>query len=844
MTAPDRFDVFLCPGPDDRIEKALRADGLRVFPGNPFDDFDMIAVSRVLLADCAGGTDRVLTTVPGEPLEALVRRVRERVAETAGPFGPSVLGTVHSALTARRVVLLRGLPGTGKTTLAERYADLFGRFGGPVLRTGPFGGLDPDDFLPQFHLALATAARVRAPGFERLRRRLAARIEAAGSKVLLLVDDVPAGLPPGVLDRILLPAGSVRTLVTSRFAQPRWNAATVDVPGLTPAEAARPALPASFAARCDGHPMTLRAAAFLQRGSVPDTAPEAIREVLRSTGRLARDLLRLGAVLAPAAIPPEVARAALGAPAPAEFEAAVAELVTHGFAALADGGVRLQGLAVEVAAGEFGELCPDRAAEAVLDALPDREVLGGVLFGTASVGGSGQVSAGPADETAPGRDGPNRGGAAPGPANEPAPGGTGGDMPSPGGAAPGPANEPAPGGTGGDVPGPGEVSAEPAANRVYLLLQHARALADRVPAHRVALLRPLAAAHECLGDSGTAGEIHAAILATGQATSADFVAAARGELDCGLDSEAVGHAREALALAADEGGHRAAALVAAQALDALGDYAEADRTFWLGHLPASPEERLHAAVAQRLRGRPDQAIALLEPAFADLPDVLRDRLNLEYARNLLQTGQPARARQVVTGEEPEAELIRADATLALADEEPAALQTTYTEHYGAEHPLTLIASVHAGRALLAAGQPQLALEALTKAGETVRRVLGDDHRLHFRVRHALGLAHARLREFDRQADLLEPLLGPQIRLLGRTHPETLETRLDLGLALALSGRGPREEATRLVDDAAREAVGAGPLLAAKARAAQQVVRLPLPFVSALHTLERLVWPGR
>ncbi|WP_329055996.1 hypothetical protein OG738_20470 [Amycolatopsis sp. NBC_01488] len=124
-------------------------------------------------------------------------------------------------------------------------------------------------------------------------------------------------------------------------------------------------------------------------------------------------------------------------------------------------------------------------------------------------------------------------------------------------------------------------------------------------------------------------------------------------------------------------------------------------------------------------------------------------------------------------------------------------------------------------------------------------MLGDDHPLHCRVRHAMGLAHARLRAFDRQADLLESIRGPQIRVLGRSHPETLETRLDLGLALALSGRGPLGRATKLVDDAARDAEtasGVSAALAAKARAAKQVVRLPEPFVSALHALERLVWP--
>lgn len=834
MEAAARFDVFLCSAAADEVEKALRAGGLRVFRGNPFDDFDRgaaeLAASRVLLADLPPGlgTEKVLAIRPDESLPELVERVR---AAAFGNPGFPLLRTIHAELVARRAVLVRGPAGIGKTTVAEQYACLAGR----VWRTGPFGHLDPDDFLPQFHLALATAAGTSGLALARLRKRLASRVDAAGERVLLLVDDVPAGLPPGVLNGVVLPSDRIRTLLTSRAA--RWPGATVEVPGLALEEGLRLlGMPdASFVARCDGHPMTLRATARHRAGAAPDTAPHAIREVLVRMSHPARELLRLGTVLAPAPIPLAVARAASD---DTGFEAAVEELVSLGFAASVGEGLRLQGLAVEVAGGEFGEPAAERVAEAVLDALTDSAAPGRADPGESRPAQDRAADAlphepahgAPPDRADATQDSPAQDRAADALHHEPA----GGASPGRAGAAEDPSagvwiGRPRP--PAGDLP----PSAHDTAARRHLLLHHARALADRCPTHRVALLRPLAAAHEAHGDPATAGEIHAAILSTGEATSADFTAAARVELACGFDAEALGHARQAL-------GSPEAAVIAAQALDSQGDYAEADRTFWATHRPTSGEERCRAAKARRLRGRPREAIALLEPA---LSGSVSDALTLEYARNLFQDGQHQRARDVAAGIEdcPDAELIQADADLVHRD--AADLEKTYAHRYGVESPRTLTASVHTGRALLARGRPREALAALAETERTVRRVLGDEHRLHHRVRHAMGLAHARLRAFDRQAELLETIREPQLRMLGRTHPETLETQLDLGLALALGGRGPLGRATGLVDDAARDAEtapGISPGLSAKARAAKQVVRLPEPFVSALHALELLVWP--
>ncbi|UOZ07191.1 toll/interleukin-1 receptor domain-containing protein [Amycolatopsis sp. WQ 127309] len=868
----DRFDVFLCsPRADpavERVEEALEADGLRVFRAR-FDDFDApvdaLAGSRVLLACYSRAlpaeyacqwqltaalaaawrhgdpADRVLVLNPEpdtahlEPAELrdarfavtsanVVARVRAKVAATDVPLGrpgpPAgrypALWAVHSALfpgaTADpRPVVVRGLPGIGKTALTERYACLFaGAFPGGVLRTGPFGHLDPDDFLAQFPLALARAAAdrlgtdVSGLDLDCLRALLTDRIDAARERVLVLVDDVPAGLPPAVLDRLVLPGDHVRTLVTSRSG--RWDAATVDLAGLTGEESLRlfrtptgdaeRAAVLRFADRCDGHPVTLRAAALRPPAgevldALPDTAPEAVRDLLAGLGATARELVRLGAVLAPVPVPPEFAAEVLGS-------RAEAALVSRGLATEADGDLRFLGLALDVARTGLdpGDL-PGRAADVLLAWLAGRR------------------------------------------------------------------------------------------GRRDFLLQHARALAETAPAHRVRLLRPVAAAFEAQGDPTTAGEIHAVILASGEATSADHTRAARVEIACGLYPEAVGHAREALVLADSEAERYAAGLTAAQALDCQGDYAEADRTFWRrvgDRLPDDGDERYRAAVvaaqAHRLRGRPRDAVALLEPVLAELRDAPPDRddpaaVRLEHARSLQLSGQPRRAREVAgevvaayhaAGRERhvrcgEAELVRADAMLALdladlraapADWERSAaelreLEESYARRYGSENPLTLTAAAHADRALLALGQPKRALAVLSATERVVLRVLGGDHRLRYRIRHGMGLAHGQLREFGRQAELLEGIVEPQIRLLGRTHPETIESRLDLGIALALSGHGPRDRATGLVDGAALDvvdALGVSTELAAKAQAARQVVRLPQPFVSALFTVERLIWPGR
>lgn len=420
-------------------------------------------------------------------------------------------------------------------------------------------------------------------------------------------------------------------------------------------------------------------------------------------------------------------------------------------------------------------------------------------------------------------------------------------------------------------------------DRPDFLIQHAEAVAEWAVPHRARLLRPSADAFEEQGDLAAAGEIRARILTSHTDRPEDLVAAARVELGCGLQAEAVRHARKAAELAeADPRVRRRAKLIAARALDELGRYSEADREFWAEHAAVAgadvPDEEsfrlvLATAVAYRLRGRPGDAVALLEPMLGDprgeFAEIVR-RAKLECARSLPLSGRPRKAR-VLAGEVvdaylaagrgwhpdcAEAEAVHAEATLALdlAELKPGApvqewsafalrkVKARYEESHGRDHPLTLAAAVRADRALLAHGQTERALVALAATERDIVRVLGEEHPLRCRTRHGMGLAHGMLHEFGRQADVLDSILEPQIRLLGAGHPETVESHLDLAVALVLCDREPRERAIALVVAAERSLTatqGPDAKLAAKVLTAKWVVQLPKPLLSAMVALDRL-----
>ncbi|RSN61337.1 hypothetical protein DMH01_19175 [Amycolatopsis sp. WAC 04182] len=751
---------------------------------------------------------------PGAPIDAdLPARVR---------WSPGFVGrrpqlrAIHDILcgdTSPAVLVITGAPWIGKSSLVAEYAR-FRRntYPGGIFWLGPFGQHPPEDFLSRFHLDLARVVTekfgldVRGVPFTRLRQVAADRLSV--TRALVVIDDLPVDLPPSVLDQLPIPSGQVATLLTSRAEKRAWWAPSMELEGLTPHDslelfsAAKAPVDREdretvlrFAERCSGRPGVLHSAARAIADGLevkaldgrPHDVATTVRDELDRLDPAALAVLHVAAALAPVPVPTRLISEVLGS---------ATEPPMPPFTDVADGGWQVHDIALAVLREDPARLATFafRAEPFVLDWLKHDH-----------------------------------------------------------------------------------------GDRRDFLIQHAEAVAEWPVSHRVRLLRPTADAHERLGDLPAAGEIRARILAIRPDSPEDLAAAARVELGCGLQIEAVNHAGRAAALAeADERVRLRAKLIAAQALDELGRYSEAEQGFWNEHAPSAGEVVadeegfrlvLATAVAYRLRGEPADAAALIETA---LGGPCRDfteatvKAKLEWARALHLAGRPSKARAVAgevvdayrtTGREwhpecREAQAVHAEAVLELdlSELRPAAqswewsasrlreVKAGYEKDHGRDHPLTLAAAVRADRALLSHGQPRRALAALTVTERKIARVLENDHPLRCRARHGMALAHGALREFGRQADILDSILEPQIRLLGVGHPETIETHLDLAIALALSGRVTGDREVALVEAAQRGLDGTArsvAKLSAKAMTANWVTRLPKPVLSHITTVDRL-----
>ncbi len=832
----------------------------RVLVINPEDDTDHLAPIELADAKYSGARTPV-------EIERLTTRVAEMVAAARGPLGapPDAfdrarlpaevlrparfvgrypqMWEIHSAVNGMDLpgahepgpasaVLVSGITGTGKSSLAARYAYLYrDAYPGGIFWTGPVGGSATDAagrFTAELRRVAAGTLGLEVDGVEpaRLRRLVADFLGRTGRKVLWIVDDIPPGMPNEDLEQLLIPAAEVRTVLTCRSGAPDWDVRSIVLDGLTDEDALalfgrglsaedRQAV-RDFTRRCGGHPFVLRSVAnkvpyhpATPSGADVDrllrtaasTVAETVRRDLADLPEPAMSVLRVAAVLAPAPFARSLVARVLGTGTGGGVPDAVEELVRRGLLNVVGTGWEVHALVSETVEqdADLREIA-ELTAATLLDAVDP--------------------------------DDPH-------------------------------------------------------------LVKHARELGGRadMPARlRLPLLRHVVEHHEAQGDPVAAVHVVRTLLGLGGGVP-DLLTAARVAIAAGRPRDAETHAREAIRCAAATDDYRArdrARLLLAQALDQLGRLDEADAAFWTGverRPPAWMDARertrtsLALTAAKLLRGFPKDALAIVEPIVKELratpPGPAGSELaavaKLEYARLLQLTGKARNAREiaweVVTFYRDrrmgaharllEAEGVWADAFLTLdlleldgkqenwerAESKLRELSDTYATKWGEASSVALAARVRADRALLAIGEPAKALRALAATEQEVLRHLGR-HRLWFRVRHAIGLAHAQLYEFDRQREVLRGIVDQQAEQLGRNHPETVESLLDLGIALALTGE--RTEAIRLVDNAARtlrRSLGFDVDLSGKATMAQWVLRLPHVVLMSMMAAGKLFGGG-
>ncbi|MGH3438372.1 MAG: TIR domain-containing protein [Sciscionella sp.] len=783
---------------------------------------------------------------------ALAGRVLERVRAVSGPLGsvrarvdPSrmperlrrprcfvgrypQLWQIHSALRAKdlpatcpptssSVAVVTGLAGTGKTSVVEQYAVLFrDAFPGGIFWTGLFDGgpgLNAEETLAQFFVQMRRIAHhvlghdMTGVTPEVLGTMLARHFTAEGHDVLWIVDDVPSGLHPEVLNQLLIPSPLVRTVLTSRAGTPHWPTPRIELGGLTAQEASalfavtRAPVDESekqaidrLALRCGGHPMVIQQTADAVRdrqGIVTaaefagylDAASSSVLEVLRADverlGEPARQVLRLAAVLSSAPFPPHLV-------------------------------VDVLGLVLTVPSEQVNRVVGDAMCE-----LADRRLAQQV------------------DLAAPGR-----------------PGRSWQVHPLVGVAVRQP----------GDAVQIAEIARRAARLVVALLTvgaeepdltdpamahlhQHARALAERAEtpvAQRVALLRAVSHWYTRQGDVAAARLVAREALTLAPDSVEDLLTAAGTSIAAGGYQEAAGYCLRVVQLAERNGNYRAeyrARFLAAQAYDNLSRYSDADAIFYSGvdarHHAQPPgwmpdgEQwgvQVQRVIGLRLRGKLTAALQVLESVLPLMPsasaaDAVTEPLptaKLELTRLQLQQGRIRAARQtaadVVTAYQRlgidshpaclDAIGLQAEADMTVDltemhldtgqwDRRQAELGEAYDSYrrtLGEDNPRTLAARLQRDLALVSRGRPKQALGALADTERALARVLGETHPLRYRACYAMTLAHAQLRDHPRQLAILQELLSSEVKSLGPYHPDTITTHLDVGIVLALTGQ--------------------------------------------------------
>ncbi|MBB5960199.1 tetratricopeptide (TPR) repeat protein [Saccharothrix tamanrassetensis] len=795
-------------------------------------------------------------------LDLLVLRVRERLRDIHVPLGYGAPGsTVHlprQVLAPRRFVgrypalwhihtllhtkdvrairpptpcssaVIRGFTGTGKTWLAERYALLFQQAYPGGVHWIDLAGVDRADVVAESTRQLRAIAadelglEVEGVPGDRLKALVARHFTTRGQDVLWVVDDLPRGLGKDVLHGLLPASPRAYVLCTTQEAGADWQVPVLEPHGLTPFEgqelfafewkdldqADRDAITA-LVDRCGGHPYVLAASAVDLRNSqglanarrATDSADSAatsvvgvLRSRVREVGDAARLVLGVAAALSAAPFEAGLLARVLGVTNNDTHHSALdAKLDERAIASALDE-LDDAGLAHRLDRADTRRTRQTwRVHQLVVEAVRRESPADELNLLTRRV--SEVLVALLATDCPP---------------------------------------------------------------HTY---QHARSVARSEAVRRevrVELLRAVTRASEQEGDLLGAHEAATELLRIKHMLDVqgvdDVILAARAALNAGDYTAALERAQTAIRLSGEDGNfpaHYRSRLLAAQAFEHLGDYPAADEVFYgrrdiqvHGDVPAwmPAEERglvlIARAAGLRLRGEYAPALAVINRLLPDLPHELRTtgvrgawpRAMIELTQLRLRRGEAGKARKAAGEvadafraagmvEHPlhlQAVAFRAEAELqvALTDigsrnqvwersaQRIGELRADYERRYGPDSPLTLNLLVMEGKAIVSRGRPRQALELLAEVGARVARVLGEDHPLHYRVRHATAQCHGQLDDHERQGAILEDLLPRQVAALGRTHPDSLATRLDLGLCHVMTDR--IAEGNRMMSEASRE----------------------------------------
>ena len=785
----------------------------------------------------------------GRARRSLARHVAELVTRLPGRMGASVpvpgqprwwpswpvpppgivgryalLCRLHSALHAGRfplveraapvgVAVVSGLPGIGKTTLAEQYALEFGSaFPGGIVRVSL--PADGGDVLATYNRSLRgivgwAGLSIRGLPAERLRPMLAERFTERGEPCLWIVEDVPPGLPAETIRGLIIPSPMVRTILTTSHRGYGDIGVPLPLEGLAadeslellaggyPPEEEPEA--AALARDFGGHPLLLRVAgsALRQRRGLVSVAeyrrrassdPAAVvTDTLSDADEVTASVLAIASVLAPAPIPSRLLAAALAR--------------QHGWA---DGHARevlvdareflqqrciasLQGEAVSIhplafravsrdgaaaarpaAAGALAELLARRAPDAELDVHARHLASSARLAGDDAIPLLDWLAE--ADTRA------------------------------------------------GDYLSAGQIG-ERLSERLGVRYGPADART----------IRAVSAAVRAYTD---AGEYGAAIRLAGQIT---------GDLELPV--------RHALA----------------KALDGLGRFAEA-APHWdtvVGALPAveagdTAGWRVDWARALRLRGRPEDAAAVLEALGTSAPP----QRHLEEAYLYQMRGRSALAKraadQAVTAfreagleNHPaclEAMAIGVDLQLGsiislkpfpysgqergpLAELER--LCGEYRSRYGEHSPLTLAVTVDYGVQLAGWGDAEAGRGILDEAEQAARLWLGEHHPHRLRALYGLSLAAGWRRDFQAGADLAGRAFEGQRLVLGERHPDTLLSLLHSGVMRYVLGDAAAVGSVRRAARELRQIYGPRHFEFGRAWFAQAFTYVPSPAVRAV-----------